>query len=325
MFGLFHVSTSNSSIKAHVFERNSSVGKRTFGRWRDIRRDVTSQTNLVLNEDQRRRMVEACKHVDTVVPNSPLIVTDEILDTHDILYYGDDSAEKFFQNAIKRGIMWYIPYHRIIDYENHRHGSGPKKQVSGVVYGCTVIIGTKKDICFFFLSTPSRKMRLTYRNSFFQGTMQMAFFKYGRRVRETMVRCSDIPEDTKCPVCLNMIGTKKVALRLPWAHFPREVHSSVDGRGEDVLPSPRVDVMLPRGGPTWMESIGGPSDRTSAGRVSSCTTTRGTAGLQPSPQGTTLLPQPVLEKHGMLLPQPARPGGPEGDSRLYRPASIRRR
>ena len=59
-------------------------------------------------------MVEACKHVDTVVPNSPLIVTDEILDTHDIsfVYHGDDSKqEKFFQNAIKRGIMRYIPYH----------------------------------------------------------------------------------------------------------------------------------------------------------------------------------------------------------------------
>ena len=51
--------------------------------------------------------------------------------------------------------------------------------------------------------------------------MQMAFFKYGRRVRETMVRCSDIPEDTKCPVCLNMIGTKqnKFALRLPCGHI----------------------------------------------------------------------------------------------------------
>ena len=183
----------------------------------------------------------------------------------------------------------------------------------------------KKIFAFFFLSTPSRKMRLTYRNSFFQGTMQMAFFKYGRRVRETMVRCSDIPEDTKCPVCLNMIGTKqnKFALRLPCGHIfhAKCIRPWMDERGRALpVATCRSSTASTRWTPTWMESIGGPSDRTSAGReYRRVQPPEVPLRLQPSPQGTTLLPQPVLEKHGMLLPQPARPGGPQGDSRVHRP------
>lgn len=118
VWDLFHVSHIEflKSIKAHVSETQSvplANVHLVVGVISDV--DVTSYKRIpVLNEDQRRRMVEACKHVDTVVPNSPLIVTDEILDTHDIsfVYHGDDSKqEKFFQNAIKRGIMRYIPYH----------------------------------------------------------------------------------------------------------------------------------------------------------------------------------------------------------------------
>ena len=48
----------------------------------------------------------------------------------------------------------------------------------------------------------------------------MAFFKYGRRVRETMVRASEVAENTKCPVCFNVIASKtnKFVLRLPCGH-----------------------------------------------------------------------------------------------------------
>jgi hypothetical protein len=52
--------------------------------------------------------------VDLVIPNSPLIVPGDFLDTHEIsfVYHGNDSKqEKFFQHAIQRGIMRYIPYH----------------------------------------------------------------------------------------------------------------------------------------------------------------------------------------------------------------------
>jgi hypothetical protein len=49
----------------------------------------------------------------------------------------------------------------------------------------------------------------------------MAFFQYGRRVRETMVRASDVSENTKCPVCLCAIASKqnKFVLRLPCGHL----------------------------------------------------------------------------------------------------------
>ena len=118
VWDLFHVSHIEflKSIKAHVSETQSiplANVHLVVGVISDV--DVTSYKRIpILNEDQRRRMVEACKHVDTVIPNSPLIVTDDFLDTHDIsfVYHGNDSKqEKFFQNAIKRGIMRYIPYH----------------------------------------------------------------------------------------------------------------------------------------------------------------------------------------------------------------------
>ena len=122
VWDLFHVSHIEflKSIKAHVSETQSvplANVHLVVGVISDV--DVTSYKRIpVLNEDQRRRMV-ACKHVDTVVPNSPLIVTDEILDTHDIsfVYHGDDSKqEKFFQmpsNEVSCGIYLTTPNYRL--------------------------------------------------------------------------------------------------------------------------------------------------------------------------------------------------------------------
>lgn len=67
----------------------------------------------VWNERQRATMLRHCTLVDTVVPNSPLHVTDAFLDRHDIslVYHANDSKqEDFFARAIAQGIMRYIPY-----------------------------------------------------------------------------------------------------------------------------------------------------------------------------------------------------------------------
>ena len=67
----------------------------------------------VWNERQRATMLQHCTLVDTVVPNSPLVVTDAFLDRHDIslVYHANDSKqEDFFARAIARRIMRYIPY-----------------------------------------------------------------------------------------------------------------------------------------------------------------------------------------------------------------------
>lgn len=118
VWDLFHVSHLEflKQIKIHVSETQSipiEDVRLVVGVISDA--DVASYKRVpIWNEDQRQRMVEACKHVDHVIPNSPLIVTGELLDQHDIsfVYHGNDSKqENFFQHAIQRGIMRYIPYH----------------------------------------------------------------------------------------------------------------------------------------------------------------------------------------------------------------------
>ena len=117
VWDLFHVSHVEflRQIKVHVSETQSIPIEKihlVVGVISDA--DVASYKRVpILNEDQRRRMVEACKHVDVVIPNSPLVVTEDLLDTHDIsfVYHGNDSKqEEFFQHAIQRGIMRYIQY-----------------------------------------------------------------------------------------------------------------------------------------------------------------------------------------------------------------------
>ncbi len=67
----------------------------------------------VVNEAHRAQCVAAVRFVDEVVPNSPLVITENFLDEHDIqlVFHGDDSKqEAFFGACIERGIMRYIPY-----------------------------------------------------------------------------------------------------------------------------------------------------------------------------------------------------------------------
>jgi len=118
VWDLFHVSHIEflKGIRKDVETQGFSNIKLVVGIISD--KDVASYKRVpFLNESQRRRMVEACKYVDIVVPNSPLIVTPELLDKYHIsyVYHGNDSKqEEFFQHAIRRGIMRYIPYDKEI-------------------------------------------------------------------------------------------------------------------------------------------------------------------------------------------------------------------
>lgn len=67
----------------------------------------------IVTEDHRAYTVSALKCVDEIVPNSPLVLTDDFLDRHDIdlCYHGDDSQQvEFFRVCRERGIMRYLKY-----------------------------------------------------------------------------------------------------------------------------------------------------------------------------------------------------------------------
>jgi cytidyltransferase-like protein len=64
---------------------------------------------------QRVEMLAACRYVDRVVKNPPLVLTEEFLDRNGItcvIHGDDDSQEKYFAVPIARGIMKYVPYER---------------------------------------------------------------------------------------------------------------------------------------------------------------------------------------------------------------------
>ena len=68
----------------------------------------------VLTMDERIRVVEACKYVDEVIPDAPIVVTQAFLDSHNIQYvmHGDDisqaSIEKMYSDITGRLVL--IPY-----------------------------------------------------------------------------------------------------------------------------------------------------------------------------------------------------------------------
>ena len=67
----------------------------------------------VVEERLRAMTTKACRHVDVVIPNSPLILTDKFIDENRIslVFHGNDSdQEEFFAVPIRRGIMRYCQY-----------------------------------------------------------------------------------------------------------------------------------------------------------------------------------------------------------------------
>ena len=67
----------------------------------------------IINLNNRVIMIENTKVVDKVIKNSPLIISKEFIDIHDIdiVVHGDDSKqEEFFKVPIEMGIMRYVSY-----------------------------------------------------------------------------------------------------------------------------------------------------------------------------------------------------------------------
>ncbi|GAA1479276.1 hypothetical protein GCM10009623_37220 [Nocardioides aestuarii] len=69
----------------------------------------------VMTLAERVAVVEACRHVDEVVPDAPLRLTDGFLDDHqiDVVVHGDDltseAAAEVYGPAVERGILRLVP------------------------------------------------------------------------------------------------------------------------------------------------------------------------------------------------------------------------
>lgn len=70
----------------------------------------------ILNVDERGAEIAACRSVDQVIKNSPLVLTAEFLDEHhiDLVVHGDDfdpvKARLYYGVAMDRDIFQTIPY-----------------------------------------------------------------------------------------------------------------------------------------------------------------------------------------------------------------------
>jgi cytidyltransferase-like protein len=70
----------------------------------------------ILTLQERIAAVAACRYVDEVIPDAPLIPTEKFFDEHhiDIVVHGDDfnqeKLKKYYSAAIARGILRIVPY-----------------------------------------------------------------------------------------------------------------------------------------------------------------------------------------------------------------------
>lgn len=70
----------------------------------------------IMTLKERSEMVQSCRYVDKVIDDSPLCLTDEFLDQHQInlVVHGDDYSDNMasycYQAAIDRGIFKTVPY-----------------------------------------------------------------------------------------------------------------------------------------------------------------------------------------------------------------------
>ena len=70
----------------------------------------------ILTMEERIRSVRNCRYVDEVIPDPPLVITDEFIKEHgiDIVCHGDDFSSEEMRNfygvPITQGIFQSIPY-----------------------------------------------------------------------------------------------------------------------------------------------------------------------------------------------------------------------
>ena len=70
----------------------------------------------IMNLKERIAAVQACKYVDEVIGDAPLIISNEYIDKHkiDVVIHGNDYNKEqinlYYEAAIKRGIFKTVPY-----------------------------------------------------------------------------------------------------------------------------------------------------------------------------------------------------------------------
>jgi glycerol-3-phosphate cytidylyltransferase-like family protein len=70
----------------------------------------------IMTMDERIRVVAACRHVDEVVPDAPLVVTRDWIAKHriDLVVHGDDLDEEsltlMYDEPRRLGILRLVPY-----------------------------------------------------------------------------------------------------------------------------------------------------------------------------------------------------------------------
>lgn len=115
---LFHINHINLFKKARTFGNNLIVGVHSD-------EDVESyKCRPIINMEDRLVIIEACKYVDKVIPNAPLIITNKYLLENDIDLVvhahniEDEDKYKFYKNIIDIGKFRRIDYHKGISTTN---------------------------------------------------------------------------------------------------------------------------------------------------------------------------------------------------------------
>ena len=106
---LFHIGHLNILRNAKEFGDELVVG---------IHSDRSAESykrKPIISEEDRYQIVAACKYVDALVKDAPLVVTEDFIRKHriDLIVKGDDFREAysdFYAQPIKMGIMRYVPY-----------------------------------------------------------------------------------------------------------------------------------------------------------------------------------------------------------------------
>jgi cytidyltransferase-like protein len=80
-------------------------------------RDVADyKRRPVMTMDERISVIQACRYVDEVIPNAPLIVTSAFLKTHEIslVVHGDDISDEVvnevYGDAQREGMFQFVTY-----------------------------------------------------------------------------------------------------------------------------------------------------------------------------------------------------------------------
>lgn len=75
--------------------------------------DAQWKRKPIIPHAQRVSMLRACKYVDEIIENPPLVLTDAFLDQYtisNVVHGDDDYQESFFKAARDRDMMVYVPY-----------------------------------------------------------------------------------------------------------------------------------------------------------------------------------------------------------------------